>query len=297
MLRSLASLVLGASLGMGVPAFAQDAPPEPTLEQRIADARAAEKEKRAALIGPVAFLTYETARWTDEKGQPIIKNANGTAVIIASRPKNAAKPEGPYENYALTVYHNVDTLKEGSTVSIDIFDPETRKRREYAQATIEKKDSVTRVAMLRFETPRKAPTAHLISREDISDLNVFREVYAIGCQYARPPYVTKGEITDTNSQDDEKFDAERYELWSTTAIIAEGMSGGAIYTDDTHELIGLIEAYEAEPTPIWEIVKDGKIPKQIATIRLRRPQSNLFVSPRAIYTFLKKNGYDKKIGL
>ena len=85
------------------------------------------------------------------------------------------------------------------------------------------------LALVLINTDFAPSVAHMPSK-DLS-LKLFQRVRVVGCSLGGQPRMTDGEITILDK-----------EYTSANALFAPGNSGGSIYLDSTHELIGITNA-------------------------------------------------------
>ncbi len=288
---SLAHRVIGSALlATGLSFGTMDvctAASDQTLEQRL---REEERAKREAMIGPSVYLG------------PIVGKYEGSAVIVYAGPIDPEKRGTEYEHYLLTVLHNTNELitTEGGKekrlpVSGKVFDPHTQKPVEEFTAELVAYDQKAQLALLRFVSKKRYAAAKIISERGAKDLNVFRAVYAVGCHDGAPPSQTQGEISSCDDTLEKRVNGTAQELtyWRTTARYVYGASGGGIYTDDTHELIGMIESVGIQGKEVYGKGKDGKpdTTNTIGFIREQKDSFNYFTPPTTIRKFLKDKGY------
>ena len=85
------------------------------------------------------------------------------------------------------------------------------------------------VALLKIETPEKYPVCKMPTRETLKALKVFDKVRVVGAALGDKPIPTFGEIT--------RIDVD---FVSVNAPAIFGNSGGPVFLDKTHELIGIL---------------------------------------------------------
>ena len=117
--------------------------------------------------------------------------------------------------------------------------------------------------------------AKTIPEEDIQDIKVFDEVWAVGASLGHEPLATYGHIVFMDEIIDD------YPYWMSTAQTIFGNSGGAVFRyskeRDRYEFIG--------------------IPSRVAVTGLGFSQSPIthmgwFIPPTTIYKFLRENDYE-----
>jgi S1-C subfamily serine protease len=90
------------------------------------------------------------------------------------------------------------------------------------------------VAILSFESRTPAPyVARLCPREKFDRIEIFTDVYAIGCPLGHAPLPTRGQITS------KKKVVRAETFWMMNAPTIYGNSGGGIFLADSGELIGV----------------------------------------------------------
>lgn len=174
----------------------------------------------------------------------------GSGTVIYSQP-NA---EGTYSTYVLTNHHVI----RGAISVRDEWDPtlnETikKERRELVHVEVfQYRDVSTSIGTLRVEADivlytdsedmallklrSETPAAHIAKmrpREIADKLYVFDQTVAVGCSLAFPPLPTRGMITRLNLQ------VRSYPFHMSSAQIIYGNSGGAMFLEETGELIGV----------------------------------------------------------
>lgn len=180
------------------------------------------------------------------------RGGSGSGTIIG---KINTKEDGVYEYHVLTnshVTHSriIQLLKgvDGITGKLDIQTIDTgcrvilfdypKQKWETIGARVIAENIVYDLAMLSFRSRRIFPIAKIASMSMLSQIRVFDDVFAIGCQLGMAPTPTRGIISRiTKSKNGEK----EWVIYGTTSQITPGSSGGGLFKkDDGHYyLIGI----------------------------------------------------------
>jgi len=213
-------------------------------------------------------------------------SSGGSGTIIYSRPQVKDSPS--FSTYVLTCHHVID-----SAISLeDEFDPRIGKMKkrelrkevtveffDYAedgrvdrtfsvQATIEAYNKLNDMALLRLKSNQEVKhVAKLYPLNQENKIKIGRRIFAVGCALLHDPILTDGMVTH-------KGDIIDYaEYWMSSANIIYGNSGGAMFTSDTFEFIG--------------------IPSRVAIIGWSSPVTHLgYFSPiTRVYKFLAEQGF------
>jgi len=178
--------------------------------------------------------------------------AGGSGTIIYSK-ENPDKI-GEYLNFILTNHHVIEDaiqikqefdsmikreVKKEFTqkVRVDIFDYVNMSEMNSANthtADIVAYDKSHDIALLKLDTPKKMKyTATMFSRDKISNIKLFDQIYSCGASLLHDPFANKGEITYLN----EDIDNKNY--WMSNSNMIFGNSGGAVFLNETGEFIGI----------------------------------------------------------
>ncbi len=178
--------------------------------------------------------------------------AGGSGTIIYSK-ENPDKI-GEYLNFILTNHHVIEDaiqikqefdsmikreVKKEFTqkVRVDIFDYVNMSEMNSANthtADIVAYDKSHDIALLKLDTPKKLKyTATMFSRDKISNIKLFDQIYSCGASLLHDPFANKGEITYLN----EDIDNKNY--WMSNSNMIFGNSGGAVFLNETGEFIGI----------------------------------------------------------
>lgn len=191
-----------------------------TLESVI---RRSPKDMKRAMIYPIVQM----------RGNGTV----GSGVVISSERKD---PEGKAVTYILTAYHVVQEITEGLTdpTRIDelkFMDPD----RDDLCATPEVGKVVAihpeiDIALIRTELATPWPfVADIASSQETRDVEIFDQVYAVGCPLGNKPLPTVGEISSQ-----EKMVAGQ-NFWMVNAPTFFGNSGGGIFKRSNGRLVGI----------------------------------------------------------
>jgi len=180
------------------------------------------------------------------------ENAAGSGTIICC--KEDTENEGEYNTFVLTNHHVIESSisykkewdsllkrkieKENfKTPHIEIFSyikmSEVDSSNKY-KAEIIAYDKGHDLAVLRIDSPRKFDyVAPLLPEEKIGDIKLFTEVVVTGCSLAHEPFSNKGQITFLK----EVIEERNYFMTNCNSVF--GNSGGALFLEETGELIGV----------------------------------------------------------
>ena len=158
----------------------------------------------------------------------------GSGVLLESTPITGSDS---WKTNLLTSWHVVrdiyqapDQLDEPIEIKIYREDGSTL----LEPATLLAYDAELDVALLELDTAEPvACGARLPSRERLGAVQVFDQVYAVGCPLGNDPIPTAGEIASTHH----RVDGADY--WMISAPTYIGNSGGGIFDAETHELLGI----------------------------------------------------------
>lgn len=196
------------------------------------------KEMHEKMLYTVARVTYGTG------------GGSGTLIYSGEDPKSP----GEYINLVLTNQHVVDKAIEVkkewdslvkrkvdkeflNPMHVELFSyvyVSRRDKQEGFRANIIAYDKLEDMAIVRVDSPRKLDyVAKLIPQEEIGNIKLFQHCYAVGCTYLHDPFCADGYITYMPEIIDNK------EYWMGSANISFGNSGGAVFTGDTLQLIGI----------------------------------------------------------
>jgi len=190
-------------------------------------------------------LLYPSVRVRTEK-------AGGSGTIIYCKPKPDNKDE--YETYILTNHHVIEDAisikKKWSSIANRNIDKEVRSTvfvetfeykygstiigaRQY-EADIVAWDKDQDIALLKLRTIGQFKyIAKMYPKDKQDDVKLFEKTVAVGCSLGHPPIPTFGIITSKHDE------IENEDYWMSTSQIIFGNSGGSMYLERTHELIGI----------------------------------------------------------
>ena len=140
---------------------------------------------------------------------------------------------------ALSCYHVIRDIlgsRSGATLRDDVevrFDAVDGKA-TYATAHMIEEDLKTDLALLRIDTYLDlGQPARLAPSSRMSDIEVFSDIYTVGCPLGTAAQATRGEISRTS------WDVDGVDHWMLSSPAYFGNSGGGIFLAETHELIGV----------------------------------------------------------
>jgi len=180
--------------------------------------------------------------------------AGGSGTIIYSEPNEDTPSK--YSTYVITCHHVIEDAlsvkKEWDSavgrdvkreyrkvVVVEFFDyenvlPGHRPVNYSVDADIVAYDKDHDMALLKLRTKKQAQyVAKLCSSEKAKQLTIGDEVFAVGCAMLHDPILTKGIITHQGDEIDYK------DYWMSNAQIIFGNSGGAVFTKDELEFLGI----------------------------------------------------------
>jgi S1-C subfamily serine protease len=171
---------------------------------------------------------------------PVFQIAGGDAVgsgVLIHRGEDDA---GPYY-LALSCYHVVrDILSSSGAMNevlrnpLDCYFESEDGQSVTVQARMVAEDLSTDLALLRINTDLElGQVARLGSKERAMQVQSFDPIYTVGCPLGTASQATRGEVTRTGWE----VDGESYWMVSSPAYF--GNSGGGVFLEDTHELVGI----------------------------------------------------------
>jgi cell division protein FtsB len=173
-----------------------------------------------ALLGPTVQLAGETTV--------------GSGVLLHSEPTSDGSG---FETILITSWHVVrdilaDAGDDNAPVPVTIYHVDSTVQFEHAE--LRRKNVELDVALLAVHTDEKIENgARLATPERLANTRIFQGIYAVGCPLGNDPIPTRGEIADTQHE----VDGSRY--WMISAPTYIGNSGGGIFDERTHELLGI----------------------------------------------------------
>ena len=213
-------------------------------------------------------------RWRDIMG-PTVQLAGtstvGSGVLLESRPLES----GVYETLVLTAWHVVrdirtDAGKDDIPIPIYIYAQDGSRESETAKLLVH--DVELDVALLRLNTDeRQAYGARLVARRQAASSKVFAPIYAAGCPLGNDPIPTRGEIASVHHE----VDGSDY--WMISAPTYIGNSGGGVYDEETHELLGIFS----------KIYTHGNLRPTVV------PHMGLVTPLSRIYTWIEEQGHGR----
>jgi len=211
----------------------------------------------------------------------------GSGTVVYSGPTEGKKDA--FSTYVLTCQHVVEAAVRVDTffdptlgrerkrelrqeVEVEFFDygPDGSVDRTYSvRADVAAHDALHDLALLRLKSNRRADyVAEMFPRGESARIRIGHPVVAVGCALLHDPIRTEGTVTH-------KGDVINYnEYWMSNAQIIYGNSGGAVFTGDTGQFIG--------------------VPSRIAVAGWSTPVTHLgYFSPvDRVYKFIDDQGYE-----
>ena len=177
--------------------------------------------------------------------EPIIrikgKNWFGSGVLVYTKQNE----QGTWDSIVLTNNHciqiapgvygveYIEIFRKGSSVKVPGIVLQQSPNNEFGEGIdnpiITKAPAGQDLALVLINTDF-APSVARMPTKDLS-LKLFEKIRVVGCSLGGMPRMTDGEITILDT-----------EYMSVNALFAPGNSGGALYLDRTHELIGITNA-------------------------------------------------------
>jgi len=204
-----------------------------TVESNALEASAAIRRLGASPAG-----TRNLEQMWDELVGPIVQLSGdvsvGSGVLLQSRRDEAS---GSYLTHVLTAWHVVrdiqgDLSKTEMPVPVTVYSQDGQTEHTEAKLLVFN----VRLDAALLEITSEAPFRHgasLASPKRLDDLEIFDEVYAVGCPLGNDPIPTAGEIATVRH----KVDGSNYMMINAPTYI--GNSGGGIFDANTHELLGI----------------------------------------------------------
>jgi len=246
------------------------------LETEVAAARDASVEVRRRVEDLDQELSAEPdllGTWRDVVG-PVVQLASessvGSGVLLSSR---FDEESDTYRTYLITAWHVIrdiqgDLDRRDDPIPVAIYGEDGSIRHEGARLLCN--DERLDAALLELETPDELHYgAALAGREHLAGMEIFDEIYAVGCPLGNDPIPTRGEIATCRHE----VDGETY--WMINAPTYIGNSGGGIFDVRTHELVGIFS----------KIYTHGTLRPTIV------PHMGLVTPLGAIYDWLETTGY------
>ncbi|MEM9379002.1 MAG: trypsin-like peptidase domain-containing protein [Planctomycetota bacterium] len=159
----------------------------------------------------------------------------GSGVLLPSRPRT----EDPtrFRTLVLTSWHVVrdiraDSLERECPIPIVVRTVEGTK--VHFTATLVAHDVPLDAALLSLDTDQRLEVgAHLPTRARLREISVFDGVVAVGCPLGNDPIPTRGHLSDLHHS------VGKEHFWMISAPTYIGNSGGGIYSEGSHELLGI----------------------------------------------------------
>lgn len=243
------------------------------LAERAA-ARAAAREASAKANSPKARRSALVRDILSPVFQLSGEGAVGSGVLVSR-----GEDENGQYYLALSCYHVIRdilgshsdaTLRDAVEVRFDDLDGSST----YATAHMIEEDLLTDLALLRIDTHLDlGEPAKLAPVSRMQDIEVFSDIYTVGCPLGTAAQATRGEISRT------AWDVDGIDHWMLSSPAYFGNSGGGIFLAETHELIGIFT----------KIYTHGTSRPQVIT------HMGLSVPLNTVHDWLKSEGYDLTI--
>ncbi len=144
-----------------------------------------------------------------------------------------------FRSYVLTAEHVIDgAVKEEKSITAEFFINNGEDTISF-EGTLLEQNTALDLAIFQILCDSPLPSAKLISKDKIEQVQRFDDVYAVGCPLGYSPMQTEGEITIQNKI------LGNQNIWMVNAPAIFGNSGGGIYLAKTNELIGLLSRVSA----------------------------------------------------
>jgi len=154
----------------------------------------------------------------------------GSGTIVCSR---VDERTGEALNYVLTAWHVVrDIVDQGEDIVATVY--QGAAGRTDVRAHLVAKSLMLDSALLRLETDEIfAGVARLLPRDQAAAVDVWDEIYAVGCPLGSDPLPTSGAISSLNNV----LGGANY--WMISAPCYFGSSGGSIFLAENHRMVGV----------------------------------------------------------
>ncbi|MCA8921799.1 MAG: trypsin-like peptidase domain-containing protein, partial [Planctomycetes bacterium] len=209
------------------------------LEERVRALRSA-AEEHSRLLNAARTNADVESRYRQLMGPTVRVNAleevgSGTVLWTGER-------EGEPCSYVLTAWHVVsDNVGEDgedqAPLEVDFYREGELYQTEHGYVVAQQQE--LDLALLEVRGVKHPYLARLATPEQLTALRIFASVYAIGCPLGYPPLPTKGELTSLSKE----MEGVDYMMINAPTIF--GNSGGGIYRDDGHLLIGVLARISA----------------------------------------------------
>ena len=181
-----------------------------------------------------SHLAKRATRWRKLMGPAVQLSGGGTvgsAVLLPSE-----RSEGGWRTQLLTAWHVVRDIRLGlgddALIPVTIFNEDGNSRTEEARVLC--RDSSIDIALLELtSTKSRLPGVQLATRASLAKVQVFEDVYAVGCPLGNDPIPTHGKLSDTSHM----VDGTKH--WMVSAPTYIGNSGGGIFHAESEELVGI----------------------------------------------------------
>jgi S1-C subfamily serine protease len=179
-------------------------------------------------------LAKRATSWHKLMGPAVQLSGGGTvgsAVLLPSE-----RSDDGWRTQLLTAWHVVRDIRLGlgddALIPVTIYHEDGSTRVEEARLLC--RDASIDIALLELSsTKSRLPGVQLATRASLAKVQVFEDVYAVGCPLGNDPIPTHGKLSDTRHM------VEGTRHWMVSAPTYIGNSGGGIFHADTEELVGI----------------------------------------------------------
>ena len=202
-------------------------------------------DDEVADLGQRMISASPQVRWTEMVAPTVRLEGSttvGSGVVLESKPH----PDGRgYQTLLLTAWHVVrDIQANGSDdkipVPVEIHRPQGSR---YEIGRLLAKNPELDAALLELQT--RKPVKHgarLASRSALASMQIFDEIYAVGCPLGNDPIPTRGEVSDL------KHVLNETSYWMISAPTYIGNSGGGIFDGQERRLMALFSKISTHGT-------------------------------------------------
>ncbi len=201
-----------------------------------ASSRMEQVDDEVANLGQRMMSASPEVRWTEMVAPTVRLEGSttvGSGVVLESKPH----PDGRgYQTLLLTAWHVVrDIQANGSDDKIPVpVEIHRQQGSRYEIGRLLAKNPELDAALLELQT--RKPVKHgarLASRSALTSMQIFDEIYAVGCPLGNDPIPTRGEVSDLKHVLDETS------YWMISAPTYIGNSGGGIFDGQERRLMAL----------------------------------------------------------
>jgi len=249
------------------------------LTERISAEGAARVGAIEARVAPLLGARDELRMWSELVG-PVVQLAGestvGSGVLLESKRRQSG--EG-WVTHLITSWHVVRDIygsldRVHTPVPVQMYASDGSTRDETAHMVAY--DVEIDIALLEMDLNEPVPCgARLAPRERLTEMQIFDEVYAVGCPLGNDPIPTRGEIAATHHL------VDGHPYWMISAPTYIGNSGGGIFSAGERELVGIF----------------SKIYTHGATRSTIVPHMGLATPLPIVYDWLERDGFSVLVGL